>query len=85
MRVLYEICGKKVWKTCKFFWVHFVFLLFYLHSCLGRMVTCQGLRVVQLVLQVVLCDEHKENRKSINKANRYKANVKFKTVAFSLL
>lgn len=79
MRFVVRRCGKLASFS------GFTSYFFYsLHSCLGRMVTCQGLRVVQLVLQVVLCDEHRENRKSINKANRYRANVKFKTVAFSL-
>lgn len=55
MRVLYGIPGKKIWKACKFFWVHFILPPFYLYSSLGRMGACQSLRVVQLVLQGATC------------------------------
>ena len=34
--------------------------------------------MVQLVLQVVLCDEHWEDGRSINKANNYRAEVNLK-------
>ena len=39
--------------------------------------------MVQLVLQVVLCDEHWEDGRSIIKANRYRAQVNLELLLLS--
>lgn len=129
MRFLVRRCG----KLPKFFWVHFILALFYLHCCLARIdnlsetecgapcvtggavliffvlileppkMACDAFLVhsvcrwlivflycskfgtsIGLLIQFKFwLDEHREDGKSINKANKYRADCEFQTIALS--
>ena len=82
MRVLYEICSKKMWKACEFsgftsYFFHSTSILIWADCYLSEAESGAA------CVQVVLCDEHWEGGRSINKANRYRAEVNLKLLLLS--